>query len=428
MTVCEECGGTDHVRQQHEISETVNGFSPVTSPEWIEISLSPEEWQAGDRFTIAELREPTVARQDEYNNLVVGNHYVRRGEPWAAACDVLKAERFMVQPAKLTAEGSDDLESHIALVEEILGFRSDVPWPSLAKLIEAARKTETSDEVDIEKLIEENQAREIWTCAQCGKESGMYGHGGRCIPKQTNVGEPLPKAKKYPLISMPDAEFDRIVFESTARLLEYPEEGRTQWFKEFIADNPDFIATFAAKQADHNAGLIAEAREEAPSPAPNDYAYNLIVRLADALEAKSLPAQTVGTEKLSPAAEKLKLSRALGLAFAIPKIEVEVPVNMCPDDDVVGEPRPMQTVWATDVSAMADALIAEGFTSQSPDVAELTAKLAELQGSIEKIKAQAAYDALIKASANTGETPVANWLKFHAQGYLLPEEKEKNND
>jgi len=64
--------------------------------QWYPISLEPAEWREGDRFTINELKEPTVAYKDEYNNLVCNGYYVRRGDPWAVACDVIKAERFIL--------------------------------------------------------------------------------------------------------------------------------------------------------------------------------------------------------------------------------------------------------------------------------------------------------------------------------------------
>lgn len=42
---------------------------------------------------------------------------------------------------------------------------------------------------------------------------------------------------------------------------------------------------------------------------------------------------------------------ALGRAMGLPLIEIEVPVNMCPDDDPRGE-RPTKKAWGPDVNAM----------------------------------------------------------------------------
>jgi len=63
---------------------------------------------------------------------------------------------------------------------------------------------------------------------------------------------------------------------------------------------------------------------------------------------------------------KQDLARALMLAQALPRVEIDMPVNMCPDDDPPGE-RPTEKVWATDIGAIADYLLA------SPAIARIRA-------------------------------------------------------
>lgn len=48
--------------------------------------------------------------------------------------------------------------------------------------------------------------------------------------------------------------------------------------------------------------------------------------------------------------DRIELSKIVMRGYADPKIEIEQSVNMCPDDDPVGKPRPMEKVWATDVT------------------------------------------------------------------------------
>jgi len=63
---------------------------------WVELDKrKPETWLPGDRFTIKELREPTIAVEDSYANLVCNGYYVRRGQYWAVSCEVLHVERLV---------------------------------------------------------------------------------------------------------------------------------------------------------------------------------------------------------------------------------------------------------------------------------------------------------------------------------------------
>lgn len=52
-----------------------------------------------------------------------------------------------------------------------------------------------------------------------------------------------------------------------------------------------------------------------------------------------------------------ELASVLMRAQALPRVEIDVPVNMCPDDDPPGE-RPTERVWATDIGAVADYVLA----------------------------------------------------------------------
>lgn len=46
------------------------------------------------------------------------------------------------------------------------------------------------------------------------------------------------------------------------------------------------------------------------------------------------------------------------IGAAAPRVQVEMPINACPDDDPIGE-QPTEMVWATDVGAVVDLILKE---------------------------------------------------------------------